>query len=88
MFADTTSAITEFILQNKPVVTFNNNKPGDHFINITEVSAIEKAINKALSRPKYVMEAIQNYVDITHPYSDGKSSERVINSCIEKKKFF
>lgn len=83
MFADTTSAITEFILQNKPVVTFNNNKPGDHFINITEVSAIEKAINKALSRPKYVMEAIQNYVDITHPYSDGKSSERVINSCIE-----
>ncbi|CAM4032162.1 CDP-glycerol glycerophosphotransferase family protein [Gillisia limnaea] len=83
MFSDTTSAITEFILQKKPVVTFKNNKPGEHFINITEVSEIEYALSKALTRPQPIMEAIQNYIDVTHPYSDGNSSQRVINSCIE-----
>ncbi|CAM4189895.1 CDP-glycerol glycerophosphotransferase [Gillisia hiemivivida] len=83
MFSDTTSAITEFILQQKPVVTFKNNKPGEHFIDIAEVSEIEDAITKALSRPRPVMLAIQNYIDVTHPYSDGKSSQRVINTCIE-----
>ena len=83
MFSDTTSAITEFILQKKPVVTFRNNKPGKHFIDITEVSEIEDAISKALTRPPLVMEAIQKYIDITHPYYDGNSSQRVIDSCIE-----
>ncbi len=83
MFSDTTSAITEFILQKKPVVTFKNNKPGKHFINITEVSEIEEALTKALTRPQPVMAAIQNYIDVTHPYSDGNSSQRVIDSCIE-----
>lgn len=83
MFSDTTSAITEFILQQKPVVTFKNNEPGEHFIDITEVSDIENAIIKALTRPKTVMAAIQDYIDVTHPYYDGKSSQRVINTCIE-----
>ncbi|WP_010231162.1 CDP-glycerol glycerophosphotransferase [Gillisia marina] len=82
MFSDTTSAITEFILQGKPVVTFNNNKPGDHFIDITDISEIEAALTKALTKPKTIMAAIQNYIKITHPYSDGNSSQRVINSCI------
>jgi len=83
MFSDTTSAITEFILQKKPVVTFNNNKPGEHFINITEVSQIEESITRALERPAPIIAAIQNYIDITHPYTDGRSSERVIEACIE-----
>tara|TARA_R100000935_G_scaffold1421_2_gene4411 strand:+ start:139 stop:1209 length:1071 start_codon:yes stop_codon:yes gene_type:complete len=82
MFSDTTSAITEFILQKKPVVTFNNSKPGDHFINITEVSHIEEAITRSLKKPDHVMVAIQNYIDITHPYNDGNSSKRVINASI------
>ena len=83
MFSDTTSAITEFILQQKPVVTFNNNKPGAHFIDITDVSEIEAALTHALTRPKPVMAAIQDYIDVTHPYSDGESSQRVVNTCIE-----
>jgi hypothetical protein len=82
MFSDTTSAITEFILQKKPVVTFKNNKPGKHFINITKASEIEGAISEALSKPPHIMKAIQSYIDITHPYTDGRSSERVINACI------
>lgn len=46
MLADTTSAITEFILQERPVVTFRNNKPGPYLINIQEASEIDAALQK------------------------------------------
>ena len=83
MLADTTSAITEFILQEKPVITFNNNKPGPHFINIEKASQLEEAITRAVARPKDVLEAIREYIAITHPYTDGESSKRVINATID-----
>lgn len=82
MFSDTTSAIVEFLLQEKPVVTFRTKKPFEHLINVTEVSEIENAINLALTKPKNVMKAIRDYIEWTHPYFDGKSSERVIDASI------
>ncbi|MDN3593376.1 UDP-N-acetylglucosamine 2-epimerase [Zunongwangia endophytica] len=83
MFSDTTSAITEFILQKKPVVTFRNNKPAPHLINITNPGEIEDAIRKAISSPEDLLSNINAYIHETHPYFDGKSSERVISTCIE-----
>ena len=83
MFSDTTSAITEFILQQKPVVTFRNNKPDAHLINIQEPGEIEEALRKAFYPSAEVKKHIENYVLNTHPYFDGKSSERVIDTCIE-----
>ncbi|MFI8377990.1 glycosyltransferase [Leeuwenhoekiella sp. NPDC079379] len=83
MLADTTSAITEFILQEKPVITFNNSKPGPHFINIEKAEDLETAIIKAVEKPAGLMTAIKNYIQITHPYFDGKSSKRVIEATID-----
>ena len=83
MFADTTSAITEFLLQQKPVVTFKNNKPAEHLINIEDPSQIENALKNAFTPSKSLLSAIENYIEKTHPYFDGKSSERVISTCIE-----
>ncbi|WP_281337305.1 UDP-N-acetylglucosamine 2-epimerase [Flavobacterium eburneipallidum] len=82
MFSDTTSAIIEFLLQKKPVVTFRNNKPDDHLIDITEVSEIENGIKLALTKPSKTMDAIEKYIHITHPYFDGKSSVRIIDAAI------
>ncbi|WP_317126018.1 CDP-glycerol glycerophosphotransferase family protein [Chryseobacterium sp. SC28] len=82
MFSDTTSAIIEFLLQEKPVVTFRNNKPGAHLINVTEVSEIEKSIALALTKPEKTMMAIRDFIRHTHPYHDGKSSSRVIDAAI------
>lgn len=82
MLSDTTSAITEFILQKKPVVTINNNKPANYMINITQADEIEKALEYALSRPVEIMANIDRFVKETHPYNDGRSSERVINACL------
>lgn len=82
MFSDTTSAIPEFILQRKPVVTFRNNKPMPHLMNIEKVEDIEKTIEKAFTYPKEVMKEIDDYIEVTHPYSDGKSSKRIVDATL------
>ena len=82
MLSDTTSAITEFVLQKKPVVTLNNKQPSTHMINITNASQIEQALDEAFSKPQHIMEALDGFIGYTHPYSDGKSSARVIDACI------
>jgi len=82
MFADTTSAIQEFLLQIKPVVTFNHTIEHDYLINIKDSELIETAFDKALTHPNYLLKNIENFVSQLHPYSDGKSSKRVIDATI------
>lgn len=83
MLADTTSVITEFLLQKKPVVTFKNNSPGNHLLNIEDPEDLEEALELAFSRPQKLMQEIENYINLTHPYFDGESSKRVIYACIQ-----
>jgi CDP-glycerol glycerophosphotransferase (TagB/SpsB family) len=80
MVSDTSSALCEFLLWNKPVVTFRNRLPGPYLIDIDDPAALEGAIERALSRPPEVMREIRKYADETHPYNDGRSSERVITA--------
>jgi len=82
MIADTTSAIAEFLLQEKPVVTLNNNKPDVHLIDIREPNDLENAIQKGLAHPDELMAHIRDFIAETHPYNDGRSSIRVIDACI------
>ena len=82
MLSDTTSAITEFALQKKPVVTLNNKQPKPYMINVTKVSDIELAIKRALTKPQEIMQALDTFVAETHPYEDGQSSARVIDACL------
>jgi len=83
MFTDTSSIITEFIIQNKPVVTFNNSKPKDCFININKVRDIKSSIERALDRPNDLMKKIEEFVLDEHPYFDGSSSKRVIDATVK-----
>jgi CDP-glycerol glycerophosphotransferase (TagB/SpsB family) len=80
MVGDTSSALTMFIVQNKPVVTVNNIDPKPYMLNITSADKLKFAIEKALSQPPDLMQEIANYVNQTHPYTDARSSERVVNA--------
>jgi len=82
MLSDTTSAITEFILQKKPVVTLRNNRPAAHLINIEKADQIEEALTKALDPPAALLQEIEKFIADTHPYQDGKSSKRVIDAAL------
>lgn len=78
MVCDTSSVLLMFLLLNKPVVTFNNIAPKDYLLNILEAEKLEESIEFALSRPATLMKNIATFIAQTHPYQDGKSSERVL----------
>ncbi len=80
MLCDTSSILQEFLILNKPVVTFNNRLPDDCMINVTTPEDILPALETALSRPTELMNKIQQYSERLHPYHDGKSSERVLDA--------
>ncbi|RYY76545.1 MAG: CDP-glycerol glycerophosphotransferase family protein [Gammaproteobacteria bacterium] len=80
MCSDTSSALSEFLLTRKPVVTFKNRRPGPQLIDIQEISQFQPAIEKALSRPPELMRAIENFANEIHPFRDGHSSERILDA--------
>lgn len=80
MISDTSSALNEFLLTYKPVVTFKNRRPGPQLIDIHTPEQLEPAIERALSRPPELMQEIRKYADSIHPYRDGRSSERVLQA--------
>ncbi|MFC0061468.1 UDP-N-acetylglucosamine 2-epimerase [Vibrio inusitatus] len=83
MLCDTSSIISMFLLQRKPVVTFKNQGEWNHLININNSHDIVDSLKYALSRPNDLMSKIDAYCNKIHPYTDGKSSIRVINAANE-----
>jgi CDP-glycerol glycerophosphotransferase (TagB/SpsB family) len=80
MCSDTSSALNEFLLTGKPVVTFRNRRPGPQLLDIQESAQFEAAIERALSRPAELLAAIREYGNQIHPYPDGRASERVLDA--------
>jgi len=80
MLCDTSSIALEYMLLDKPLVTFNTKAPGSHVINVTETNEIESALTHALTRPEPLLKEAREYVSMLHAYSDGFSSERVLKA--------
>jgi len=80
MISDTSSVLQEFMLLDRPVVTYRNRTPGPWLIDIDQPAQLEEAINVALQRPAKLMAEIGKYNKDLHPYTDGKSSQRVLNA--------
>ena len=80
MCSDTSSALNEFLLTGKPVVTFKNRRPGPQLLDIDDAKDFEPAIERALARPPELMQAIADYGNAIHPRRDGRSSERVLDA--------
>lgn len=83
MFSDTTSAIQEFGLQERPIVTFNHFIPKPYLINVTKVEGIEDALELALTYPENILAELATFNQSLHPYRDGKSSKRIMAASIE-----
>jgi len=80
MLCDTSSIFIEYLLLNKPVVTFNTSVPGSHLIDVKTIGEIEPALEIALTRPANLMEEIEKYANNIHPLRDGHASERILDS--------
>ncbi len=80
MLCDTSSIFIEYLLLNKPVVTFNTSVPGPHLIDVHSIDLIEPALEKALSHPPELMSEIENYALKIHPDRDGHAAERILDA--------
>ena len=78
LVCDTSSLVSEFVVQRKPVVTFRNRRPGPHLSDVQSEAEVLPALERALARPPELMRAIDDYAQRIHPYRDGRSSERVL----------
>jgi len=80
MLCDTSSVLIMFLMQYKPVVTFKNISPKDYLIDVTNEDKVEESIEYALSKPAELMKRIEGFIEETHPYVDGLSSQRVLDA--------
>lgn len=83
LIADTTSVIQEFILQRKPVIALCNNTKPDYLINIEDPAELENKLDINDSELAPVFQNIDQFVQQVNPYSDGKSSARIIQASID-----
>lgn len=85
ILSDTSSVVSEFLLLDKPAITFNNKEPGDYLINITEAEKLAEALELASSPSQTLTAQIAEYNQQVHPMTDGRASERVlaaVDTCI------
>lgn len=78
LVADTTSVVSEFAVQRKPVVTFRNRAPKPHMLDFADPAQLPEMLARGLAPDQQLQRALATYADAIHPYRDGRSSERVI----------
>jgi len=82
MISDTSSVVYEFLLLNKPVITFKNNSKIHEWDNSLEYIDLEIKVNDNLLNDPF-KEKRALIVKEYHPYQDGKSSYRMVNAVEE-----
>ena len=78
LLADTTSVVSEFVVQRKPVVTFRNRAPKPHMLDFDDPAQLDPMLARAFAPPPELQSAIAAYGEAIHPSRDGRASERVI----------
>ncbi len=80
LVCDTSSVVSEFTVQRKPVVTLRNRAPKAHMIDISDPADLETALRRAFAPTEALRRELAAYGDLIHPWRDGHSSERVLNA--------
>ena len=83
LVSDTSSVVSEFVVQEKPVVTFRNRAPKPHMINFSRCDQLEAALRIAESPGAQYRNEVRAWAEQIHPYRDGRSSERVLAATAE-----
>lgn len=77
MISDTSSVVYEFLLLDKPVVTYKSNSKNIKWEDFSDPSFLTSLVKENLAIDKYKKDRhwiIENY----HPYNDGLSSKRMV----------
>lgn len=78
LLADTTSVVSEFVVQHKPVVTFRNRAPKPHMLDFDDPARLPEMLGRAFAPDEALHRAIVEYADLIHPSRDGHAARRVV----------
>jgi CDP-glycerol glycerophosphotransferase (TagB/SpsB family) len=83
LITDTSSVAYEFLPLDRPIITFKAIARDDKGINIIDTKDLLGAITRSLLNPTEFSENRQFYLSEIHSFTDGRSSERMINTIID-----
>lgn len=83
MVCDNSSILQEFLLLNKPVVTFRNRAPQAWLLNIEDPALLQPAIESAFNVSADLKQAIEAYAASVTPFLDGHSAQRVYQAALK-----
>lgn len=78
MISDTSSAVYEFLILDKPVITINTRTKSPKWLNIKESTNLSNQINDTLKNDSFKNKRAEIIAEY-HPYTDGKSSDRMLD---------
>lgn len=79
LISDTSSVIYEFILLDKPAITFNSISKHIHWENSDNYNSLAELVKNNLEKDPFAKSRNEIYQQF-HPYSDGKSAERMVEA--------
>ena len=82
MISDTSSVVYEFLLLDKPVITFKNNSHAINWDNQLSFSGLVKRVAKNLLEDPFKQQRLKILKEY-HPYTDGNSAKRMVDAVEE-----
>lgn len=82
LISDTSSVIYEFLLLDKPVITFKNISKNNAWLNVNEYRSLGQLVIETINNDPFK----KNRATICnqyHPYQDGKSADRMVDAVTE-----
>ncbi|MCD6176866.1 MAG: CDP-glycerol glycerophosphotransferase family protein [Candidatus Cloacimonetes bacterium] len=80
LITDTSSVTYEFMILDKPIVTYRTQSRKNKGIDITQSSQLREAIDRSLADPQEFHQNRINHIKEINPYIDGKICENLINN--------
>ncbi len=80
LITDTSSVAYEYLVLNKPIITYKSIARKDKGINILSKDELHGAIERSLIDPDEFEINRKHYLDEIHPFTDGKSASRVVDA--------
>jgi CDP-glycerol glycerophosphotransferase (TagB/SpsB family) len=85
LISDTSSVVYEFMVLDKPIITFQTKGAKDKGIDIENVHQLRPAIDRCFNYPDEYKAMRLKHIHRVNPYTDGNISKRIVNELIQIK---